>query len=232
MSQDSNDGEIGSDAGGGASHLGRGSSQGKRLSLPSIRRRRGCLCTDRAALQDEASLYGGGQRSSFTVLAQRCERAGEVLEERYPTAKTPLDIQKEKQALSRAGQVARKKEARSNGARMIFRTKLDGRATRNTAGSRRGTWDYLTNVSRLGAAWGASVEGLKPSEKDRCSCAYKAPRRSPLCWSIFSLASSSRAFLRFSFAIYSFPRVDKRPDFDGFHMLSTDRPQLSPRIYR
>jgi hypothetical protein len=33
MSQDSNDGEIGSDAGGGASHLGRGSSQGKRPSL-------------------------------------------------------------------------------------------------------------------------------------------------------------------------------------------------------
>ena len=53
---------------------------------------------------------------------------------------------------------------------MIFRTMLDGRATRNTAGSRRGTWDYLTNVSRLGAALGASVEGLKPSEKTAVLC--------------------------------------------------------------
>src|ERR1700733_4683304 len=61
------------------------------------------------------------------------------------------------------------------------------------------------------------------------SYAYKAPRRSPLCWSIFSLASSSRVLLRFSFAIYPFPRMDKRPDFDGFHMLLTDRLQLSPR---
>jgi hypothetical protein len=35
---------------------------------------------------------------------------------------------------------------------MIFRTELDGPATRNTAGSRRGIWDSLDNVSRLGAA--------------------------------------------------------------------------------
>jgi hypothetical protein len=49
------------------------------LSLPSIRGRRGYLCTDRAALQDQASLYGGRQHSNFTVQAQRCERAGEVL---------------------------------------------------------------------------------------------------------------------------------------------------------
>jgi len=41
----------------------------------------GCLCTDRAALQDEASLYGRGrQRSNFSVQARR-GRAGEVLEE-------------------------------------------------------------------------------------------------------------------------------------------------------
>src|SRR2546421_11654257 len=46
--------------------------------------------TDRAALQDEASLCGGRQRSNFTVQARRCERAGEVLEERHLTAKTPL----------------------------------------------------------------------------------------------------------------------------------------------
>jgi len=47
-------------------------------SLLSIRGRRGYLCTDRAALQDEASLYGGRQRSNFSAQAQRCERAGEV----------------------------------------------------------------------------------------------------------------------------------------------------------
>jgi hypothetical protein len=53
---------------------------------------------------------------------------------------------------------------------MVFRTELDGRATRNTAGSRRGIWDSLDNVSRLGAAWGASVEGLKPSEEAAVLC--------------------------------------------------------------
>jgi hypothetical protein len=52
---------------------------------------------------------------------------------------------------------------------MIFTTKLDGRVTRNTAGSRRGIWDYLTNVSRLGAALGP-LEGLKPSEKTAVLC--------------------------------------------------------------
>ena len=53
---------------------------------------------------------------------------------------------------------------------MISRTKLDGRAARNTAGSRRGIWDSLDNVSRLGAALGVSVEGLKPSEKTAVLC--------------------------------------------------------------
>src|ERR1700722_8053637 len=75
------------------------------------------------------------------------------------------------------------------------------------------------NVSCLRPA----VEGSNPPKR-LLSCAYKAPRRSLLCWSIFFLASSLCA-LRFSFAIYSFPYVDKRPDFDSFHMLSTDRPQ-------
>jgi hypothetical protein len=86
---------------------------------------------------------------------------------------------------------------------------------------------YLNNMSRLEAA----VEDLNPPKRP-LSCAYKALRRSPLCWSIFFLAFSLCAFLRFSFAIYSFPRVDKRPDFNGFHMLLTDHPQLSPRIHR
>jgi hypothetical protein len=44
----------------------------------------------------------------------------------------------------------------------------------------------LDNVNRLGAALGAAVEGLNPPKRP-LSCAYKAPRRSPLsfCWSIF-----------------------------------------------
>src|SRR5256885_5236269 len=58
--------------------------------LPSIRGRRGYLCIDRPALQDEASLYGSRQHFNFIVQAQRCERAGEVLGERHPRAKTPL----------------------------------------------------------------------------------------------------------------------------------------------
>jgi hypothetical protein len=53
------------------------------------------------------------------------------------------------------------------------------------------------NVSRLGAA----VEGSNPLKRPP-SCAYKAPRRSPLCLSIFSFASSSCVILRFSFVIY------------------------------
>jgi hypothetical protein len=64
----------------------------------------------------------------------------------------------------------------------------------------------LDNVSRLGAALGASVEGLNPPKRP-LPCVYKAPGRSPLCWSIFFLASSSCALLRFSFAIYPFPLI-------------------------
>jgi hypothetical protein len=60
------------------------------------------------------------------------------------------------------------------------------------------------------------------------SYAYKASRQSPFHCSIFFLVSSSCVLLRFSFAIYLFPRVDKRPDFDGFHMLSTDYLQPFP----
>ena len=85
---------------------------------------------------------------------------------------------------------------------------------------------YPDNVSRLGAA----IEGSNLPKKS-LSCAYKVPRRSPLYWSISSFASSSYVLLHFSFAIYLFPHVDKRSDFNGFHMLSTDHSQLSPRIH-
>jgi hypothetical protein len=82
-------------------------------SLLSIRGRRGSLCIGRAVLQDEASLYGGRQRSNFTVQVQRCERAGEVLEGKASNSEDATDNLKGKQVLSRARQVARKGEARS-----------------------------------------------------------------------------------------------------------------------
>ena|SRR5271155_114405 len=83
------------------------------------------------------------------------------------------------------------------------------------------------DVSRLGAA----IEGPNLPKRP-LSYVYKAPRRSLLYWSIVFLASSSRALLRFFFAIYSFSRVNKQPDSDGVHVLSTGRLQLSPRIHR
>ena len=88
---------------------------------------------------------------------------------------------------------------------MVFRTELDA--------------EILDNVSRLGAA----VEGLNPPKRP-LSCAYKAPRRSLLYWSIFFLASSSCALLRFSFAIYSFPRVD--PINPGFKVVMLAFPKV------
>jgi hypothetical protein len=66
------------------------------LSLPSIYGRRSYLCTDRAALQDEASLYRGRQRSNFTVEAQRCERAREALKETASNSEDAIDNQKGK----------------------------------------------------------------------------------------------------------------------------------------
>ena len=79
-------------------------------------------------------------------------------------------------------------------------------------------------VSRLGA----SVEGSHPPKRAP-SFAYKALSRSPpLRWSIFSLTPSLCALLRFS--SYS-PMWIGEIDFDGFHLLSTDCPQLSPHIH-
>jgi hypothetical protein len=85
-----------------------------------------------------------------------------------------------------------------------------------------------SNVSRLGAA----AEGSHPPKRAP-SFAYKALGRSlPLRCSIFSLTPSLCVFLRYSFVIYSFPRVDQQPDFDGFYVLSTDHPQLCRRVHR
>jgi hypothetical protein len=57
------------------------------------------------------------------------------------------------------------------------------------------------NVSRFGGP----LSRAQSLRKDWYR-AYKAPRRSLLCWSIFFLASSL-CVLRFSFAIYSFQEL-------------------------
>ena len=63
------------------------------LSLTLIHGRRGYLYTDRAALQDEASLYGGRRRSHFAVQARLRGREEEVLSRKgISTAKTSTDI--------------------------------------------------------------------------------------------------------------------------------------------
>jgi hypothetical protein len=81
------------------------------------------------------------------------------------------------------------------------------------------------NVSRLGAA----IECLNPP-KGRCYCAYKVSGVL-LAGASLSSRSSLCALLHFSFAIYSSPRMGRRPDLNGFHILSTDHPQLSPRFH-
>ena len=65
--QDPSNGEIGPDAGRGASCLGRGSSQGRPRSPFDSWEKRGYLFTNWATSQDKPSLYGGRQRSNFTV---------------------------------------------------------------------------------------------------------------------------------------------------------------------
>jgi hypothetical protein len=197
--QDSNDGEISSDAGWGASHLGRCSSQGKPLSS-SIHARIGCFCTDRAALRGEATLYRGRQRSSFTVQAQRCGRAGEVLEGKASNSEDTIDNQKGKQVLSRARQVTRskKREARSEEQGWSSETKLDGPATCNTGAEFDAAYEMPDNVSRLGAA----VEGSYPP-KDRRLVSIKLPGDPPFARSSFPPRPAHISFLYLSFAIYS-----------------------------
>ena len=66
-------------------------------------------------------------------------------------------------------------------------------------------------MSRLGA----NVEGSHPPKRAP-SFAYDPPHPPFFfCWSIFSLMPSLCDLLRYSFVIYSFPRVDQQPDFDG-----------------
>src|SRR5256885_15924518 len=83
-------------------------------------------------------------------------------------------------------------------------------------------------MSRLGAA----VEGSHPLKRPR-SCAYKALSLFPhLAGASFPSPPArvpSPATLSQSIP---FPRVDQQPDFDDFHVLSTDCPQLYRRIHR
>jgi hypothetical protein len=81
------------------------------------------------------------------------------------------------------------------------------------------------NISRLGAA----VECLNPP-KGRRHYVYKAPGV-PLAGISLSSRPSLCALLHFTFAICLSLRVNMRPDLNGFHMLSTDHPQLSPHLY-
>jgi hypothetical protein len=52
-----------------------------------------------------------------------------------------------------------------------------------------------------------------------------------LRWSIFFPSPSLYVTLCLSSAIYSFPSVDRRPDFNGPHVLLTDRRPLSLRTH-
>jgi hypothetical protein len=89
----------------------------------------------------------------------------------------------------------------------------------------------LPSVScHSGSPLGAAVGGPKPASKT-CRLVPIMLQAVPPRWSIFLLSPSLRALIRFSFAIYSFPCVDRRPGFDGFHVLSTDRPQICLRIH-
>src|ERR1700728_1663476 len=83
---------------------------------------------------------------------------------------------------------------------MIFRTKLDELTTRNTAGSPRAH-----------------------PPKDRRLVPIKLSIDSPFAGTILSLTPSSCALLRYSFTIYSFSHMEQQPNFDGVHVLSTDR---------
>ena len=94
----------------GASYLGRGSSQSKPLSPINSWEERLSLHRPGYIAKDEASLHRGRQRSNFIIQAQRCERAGEALRERHPTAKTPLTIRRKNRSRVTLGKVARSKK--------------------------------------------------------------------------------------------------------------------------
>jgi hypothetical protein len=87
--QPSNDGEIGSDAGGGASYLGRGSSQGKPLSPIDSREKRlsalaGLHCKTKLHSTEADSVPTSQCKCNVVSVRERSSR------ERHPTAKTPL----------------------------------------------------------------------------------------------------------------------------------------------
>jgi hypothetical protein len=83
----------------------------------------------------------------------------------------------------------------------------------------------FNNVSRLGAV----IKCLNPP-KGRRYYAYKA-LGVPLARTSLSSRPSLYTFLYFSFTIYLFPYIGRRPDLDGFHTLLINYLQLSLRFY-
>jgi hypothetical protein len=92
--QPSNNGEIGSDAGEGVSYLSRGSSQGKSLSPIDSEEKRAISALTRLHCRTKLHSTEADNVPTSQRKAQRCERAGEVLGGRHPTAKTPLTIRR------------------------------------------------------------------------------------------------------------------------------------------
>jgi hypothetical protein len=104
-------------------------------------------------------------------------------------------------------------QQQNQGARTTFRTKLDGPATHNTAGSQSSIYDIWQHKLLRAAI-------IVPIKLQAISLAGA------------SLSSCPRLYtLRFSFAIYLFPHISKQPNLDSFHMLSTNHLQLSLHLY-
>jgi hypothetical protein len=123
ISQDSNAGEL----------SWSGSSHGKPRSYRCMGRN--SLFLHRPGYTgDEDSFYGDRRRSHFTGQVRHYGRVGEVLLKEEIQQGRCHDIDRGG-ALSRARHIVRSKK---QGARIIFGTKLDGQATRSTAGNGRG----------------------------------------------------------------------------------------------
>jgi hypothetical protein len=176
----------------------------------------GSFCTDRAALGDEA----------FTLRRQTalwaCGRG--LLESTDPMAKTPPTT------TGKAGPDWRQASSAKQGARGRSKDDLWDEArdwrlvARQGVGVAHGRLDTLCiaggPLSRPLSGGAPNLRGDRPAVFE----SIKLQAIPPLARASFSSRPACVSPLRFSFAIYSFPRVDRRPDFDGFHVLSADRP--------
>src|SRR5271156_239783 len=96
------------------------------------------------------------------------------------------------------------------------------------AGSRCGAWG-IRHCEPLGAAVLAAV-GVSNSPRRPWSVPIKL-QTTPFCWSIISISVSPCVALCFPLVIYPFSPIESDLIFDGFHVLSTDRRQLSLQIH-